>query len=210
MKSQMVSDLESILAKQRKYASFFEWPDRVIMETGIVRTLCDAMERASERRFTGVRSGPHPNQAPDCVALNLRGRPVAIEVSELVSPEAIRLNQKAKLPTDRVYMDWEPRAVVGRISEILAEKDAKTYHAGPFWSIVVVIHCDEFTIKSDAYLPMLNRARFGPFRQINEVYFLFSYEPDVQGYPYTKLFLKRAFFPWRLWLARSRCWLTTA
>lgn len=204
----MAKDLEVIISKQRKYASFFEWPDRVIKETGIVRTLCEAMERAGEARFSDLQAGPHPNQAPDCVARNDRGQRIAIEVSELVSSEAIKLNQKAKLPTDRVYMDWEPQDVVSHVATILAGKDSKTYHGGPFSTIIVVIHCDELTIKSDEYIPTLIRTHFGPFRQVDEAFFLFSYEPDAGGYPYARIWLKRSFFPWRAWLRRARYRLT--
>ncbi len=205
----MPKDVEDILREQRKYANFFEWPDRVIKETGIVRTLFEAMARRGEARFTKLQAGPHPNQAPDCVARTARGQRVAIEVSELVSSEAARLNQKATLPTERVYMDWEPGAVIARVADILAEKDRKVYHGGPFWNIVVVIHCDEVTIKSDTYAPIFASRSFGPFRQVDGAYFLFSYEPDSGGYPYFHLSLKRAFLPWRIWLRRARCWLTT-
>ncbi len=183
----LVDRLRHILRRQRRYASYFEWPHKPIKELGVVKELIKAMDSSGNMEFRSPDVGPDPNLAPDCVALDREGRPVALEVCELVSEEAIRLNQHATRLEDRVYRDWQPDDVLREIRRILEVKDSKTFHGGPYSGIVVVIHADEMTIKSDAYADLLQAQTFGPFRRITDGYFLFSYEPDVGHCPYVRL-----------------------
>jgi len=146
------------------------------------------------------------NDPPDCVVLDQEGRKVAVEVTELVSSEAIKKNQGKKLE-DRIYRDWRPNEVVTKINDIIQNKDGKTFKGGPYAKKILLIFTDEDTLLSRRfeYARLLQEQSFGPVKQIDEVYFLFSYvgrayphsqeeEPFYdpafdEGYPYIKLSL---------------------
>lgn len=174
--------LLQILKEQRKYAHHFEWPDKQIKERGVVKTLIDEMEKKGEVQWTDLRIGPHPNHAPDCVATNSRGDAVAIEVTELVSGRAIEMTKAGQ----NVYYDWEPAEVIGEIQKRISRKDTVAYAGGPYAAHVLVIHTDEIALDHETYLPLLGKASFSA-STIAEVYFLFSYNPGVKGYPFVRL-----------------------
>lgn len=173
----LLSDrVREILKRQRHYANFFEWPDKQRKELGIVEQLLKGMEVAEESVYHSVTIGPSANHAPDCVAYDLNGAAVAMEVRELVSEEAIRRNQKEDQWVKWVYRNWQPKEVVEEVSSILEEKDAKDYHGGPYIKIAVVIYTDEMTISYDSCAELLRSKTFGPFEQISEAFFLFPHE----------------------------------
>jgi len=145
------------------------------------------MQASGLTTFHSPQVGPGPHKAPDCVALTLSSHPIALEARELVSEEAIRVNQKAKSINDYVYKDWEPAEVLSEVAKILAEKDDKTYYGGPYWDIAVVIHTDEPTINSETYNAVLAACHFGSFKQVSKAYFLFPYEPGTGYCPYVEL-----------------------
>lgn len=174
--------LKEILQEQRKYASFFEWPDKQIKECGVVQNLFESMENQGLAPFTGLRPGPSPNHAPDCVAEDKTGEMVAIEVTEFVSRKAIELNQRGK----KVYHYWEPDEVINEVKKIITKKDKVTYLGGPYSKIVLVIHTDEIALDHETYSTVLTGAAFEA-QIIDEVFFLFSYRPQVKTYPYVML-----------------------
>jgi len=163
------------------------------------------MQASGLTTFHSPQVGPGPNKAPDCIVLTLSGYPIAVEARELVSEEAIRVNQKAKSINDYVYKDWEPAEVLSEVAKILAEKDAKIYHGGPYWDIAVVIHTDEPTINSETYNAVLAGCHFGPFKQVTKAYFLFPYIAGSCSYVELKIVARR--LRWQLWMARASCCL---
>ena len=174
--------LKEILKEQRKYAPFFEWPDTQIKERGVVQSLLESMEVNGLLPFSGLRPGPSPNQAPDCNAEDEIGEIVAIEVTEFVSSKAVEMNQRGKV----VYRDWMPDEVIVEVQKIITKKDRVRYFWGPYSKIVLVIHTDEIALDYETYTSVLSKVAFEA-RKIEEVYFLFSYHPQVRTYPYVKL-----------------------
>lgn len=177
--------LKEILQEQRKYASFFEWPDKQLKECGVVQSLFESMGKEGLTPPTGLRPGPHPNQAPDCVAEGVSGGVVAIEVTEFVSRKAIEMNQKGR----KVYRDWKPDEVVNEVRNIIAGKDRVTYVGGPYSKIVLVIHTDEIALDHETYCNVLSAPSFDT-QVIDEAFFIFSYRSQVKGYPYVQLNVK--------------------
>jgi hypothetical protein len=177
--------LREILKRQRRYASFFEWPDKQRKELGVVEQLLKAMEVSGESVYRSPTSGPSANHAPDCIAYDLSGEAVAMEVRELVSEEAIQRNQKEDQWVKWVYRDWQPKEVVEEVSRILREKDAKEYHGGPYVKIAVVIYTDEMTISYNSCAELLRSNVFGPFEQVSEAFLLFPYGSG--SCPYVRL-----------------------
>lgn len=174
--------LKEILQEQRKYASFFEWPDKQMKEYGVVQTFLESMENQGVVEFTGLRLGPHPNKAPDCIADAITGGVVAIEVTEFVSRKAIEMNQKG----NKVYRDWKPDEVINEVKKIIIQKDQVTYFGGPYSKTVLVIHTDEIVLDHETYTKVLSVPSFNT-QTIDEAFFLFSYRPQVKTYPYVKL-----------------------
>jgi len=178
----MGKSLRQILEEQRKYANYFEWPDKPIKERGVVKTLIDEMAGKGEAQWTDLRTGPHPNHAPDCVATNSCGEAVAIEVTELVSGKAIEMTKAGQ----NVYYNWKPAEVIGEIQKRISRKDSVVYVGGPYASHVLVIHTAEIALDHETYQPLLGDASFSA-STITEVYFLFSYRPGVKRHPYVRL-----------------------
>lgn len=68
----------------------------------------------------------------------------------------------------------------------------KTYSGGPYAKIIAIIHTDEPVIGYDVYHETLSSILFGPFLQINEADFIWSYDPKYQFCPYAQLSLAAA------------------
>ncbi|MGE5624054.1 MAG: hypothetical protein ACM3ZT_00745 [Bacillota bacterium] len=175
----------------RKYASFFEWPDKQTKELGIVESLHEALDENEVGWFGNLDIGPGSYKAPDCVAHTQSKKLIAIEVTELVSKEAIEINQNAKSEYKRVYKNWKVPEVADELRSRLLEKDKKRYYGGPYSDVVIVIHTDELTIDYETYKVALNEVSFGPFENITKAYLLFSYAPRVGYCPYIELNLRK-------------------
>jgi len=175
------------LRRGRKYASFFEWPDRKLKERGVVDYLLRSMELGGEVEYS--EPIPSLDDPPDCVVSDRDGRLVAVEVTELVSAEAIRRNQQG----EDVYRDWKPNEVTDEINSLLQKKDDKRFHGEPYAKKVVLIFTDEIILQArkEEYVDYLAGQSFGPVKQVDEAYLLFSYD-GIDRCPYIKLRLNRS------------------
>jgi len=169
--------------KMRKYASFFDWPDKSIKERGVVNNLFSSMRKAGCCQYSNVAIAEH--DPPDCIATDEEGNTVGIEVSELVDEEAVRRNQQGK----DVYRLWDADSVIDHIQQILLNKDGKPYQGGPYAKLILVIHTDEPEITPECYIPIIQQHTFAGMRQIDEAYLLFSYipAPAMPDYPFIRL-----------------------
>jgi hypothetical protein len=158
------------MKRQRRYASFYDWHDKQIKELGVVHELVQSL---------GVGGFPlrdprvHEPDPRDCVCADDAGRPVALEVVELVSQEAIERNEKG----EDVYRWWEPEDIRAGVRQLLARKDAKTFNGGPYAEIAVLIHTDEPALTADAARQALAGVAFGPFNRLTRAFLMFSYIP---------------------------------
>lgn len=139
---QDIERLIDIATRTRKYASFFEWPEKERKELGVVEELVSSLNVSG----LGLRNlrvqRPDP---PDCVCDDPNGKPVAIEVAEIVCEDAARLNAQGHT----VYRAWRPGDLAEKINARLAEKDAKIFHGGPFASVAVCLFTDEPALTVD-------------------------------------------------------------
>jgi hypothetical protein len=174
---QDVERLLQVAAQTRPYASFFEWPDKEQKELGIVEELIVSLNARAGWTLSNLRSQrPDP---PDCVCEAAGGKVVAVEVSEIVCELAASANARG----ERVYRSWRPGELTDSIRTRLEEKDKKTFHGGPYNSIVACLFTDEPALTYEAALKELASQSFGPLRQISAAYLLFSYDPGTKGYP---------------------------
>lgn len=165
-----------ITARTRKYASFFEWPEKTGKELNVVEELLPALNAVGLKLRHLRAQSPDP---PDFVCDDPSGRRVAIEVTEIVCEEAVRLNAQGR----DVYRDWRSGDLGAAITARLSEKDTKTFHGGPFSTVVICLFTDEPALTFDFAERELASARFGPYKQIGAAYLLFSYDPGSTRYP---------------------------
>ena len=176
-----LQELIDIIKRERKHASFFEWPQKDTKELGVVKCLIESLEKA------GCYSYFDPNSTkkdpPDCVARDNNGKVVGIEVSELVDLKTVRDAQQNKAYPKY----WDKQEVLDKIQSIVLKKDRKKFHGGPYSSIILVIFTDETFLDPDDVIPYLQQHEFAKTNQIGEIYLLFSYDSRCYTYPYLKL-----------------------
>jgi hypothetical protein len=185
------------MKKQRNTSAFWEvWSKQIgvrrkkkIKEGGVMTDFLKT------RKDLGLPSYPRveacEDDPPDFVAYDQDGHSVAIEVTELVSQEAIQINLHASKPTEYVVRDWSQAEVIVALEEKLADKDRRRFKGGPYNEIHVVIHTDEYLIRPSEYVPLLNQMSFASRQQITRAFLLFSYDPYTAGYPLVELQLAK-------------------
>jgi len=165
------------MAETRKYASFFEWKDKARKELGVVEELVNSLNEASSRQYKKPRI--NKQDPPDCVCLDENENSVAIEVVEVVSEYAARLNAQGK----DVVRIWRSGELQQQVSKLLAEKDKKKYLGGPYKEIVICLFTDEPMLELEFAKKELASSTFGPFDQIDSAFLVFSYCPKSKIYP---------------------------
>lgn len=165
----------------RKYAGFWAWPDKRRKELGVVEELFEAMRWGGIQEYQSPENAPE--DPPDCTMRAADGSLAAVEVTELVCQEAARRNHNG----ERIYRDWQPVEVLQQVKDRLQAKDAKVYRGGPYSKIVAIVYTDEPVLTYASHQNLFAAESFGPFAQIQEAYFLFSYDPNYNYYPYVQL-----------------------
>lgn len=182
----MAKELLEKLRRTRKYASFYAWPNQKFEERAAVDELLRSMLLGREPEYSQPISSA--NDPPDCVLLDRDRTSVAMEITELVSKEAIQRNQRG----ENIYCDWNPNEVAHEVNRLISHKDGNKFHGGPYTKKVLLIFTDEITLQASQaeYAECLAAQSFGPVNQIDEAYFLFPYDGD--RCPYIKLRLNRS------------------
>ena len=187
----ILEHLKALISKQRAYAAFFKLGSKAQEELTVVKKLLGSMQARGEAKYYEPRLAP--SDPPDCVAQTADGASVAVEVTELVCEDSVRINAQQDREAIRrmepgvaVVRAWNKQDFITRISERLNDKDSKKLKSGPFASYVVAIHTDEPLLDQQQCASWLRDCVFGPFRQINEAYLLFSYMP-ARGYEYIRI-----------------------
>lgn len=189
--------LLSLARRMRVYASFREsGAGRGHQREEELDLASDFLREAAshyEASYHSLRLSP--NDPPDCIARTNHGDPVAIEVTELVSEEAVRINEQLRAKLNRhpsidemVMAQWDPTALVSSISERLNEKDRKVLKGGCYSEYIVLIHTDEPLLDHVQAVHWLSSVQFAPLQQVTSGYLMFSYQPG-EGYPLIRLSL---------------------
>jgi len=173
----------------RRYAPFFEVPDgcdRRLKEKSVAEEFVTALRKREDSRFGAPALSPR--DPPDCVAPYEGGGVAALEITELVCEDAVLANEHGQ----EVYRIWKHPELLSELESRLAVKDQKTFLGGPFNRIVVVVHVDELDLVPGKAIDWISGHEFGPYKQIDEAYVLFSYRPESNGYPIVRLTLRRS------------------
>jgi len=121
---------------------------------------------------------------PDCIAKDECDSLVAFEVTELVDEASVALAAKNK----RRIKFWESNELIGRISDMLMDKDSVDYNHTDYSKVILVIFTDEPTLRYKNYIKSLSIHQFPKMKQIDEAYFLFSFDPyERERCPFTRL-----------------------
>jgi hypothetical protein len=179
-----ISELPEIIKRQRRYASFFECSDKERKELGLVELLFKSMQKKGKCPYSNPKNfKPGP---PDCTAEDEQGNLIGIEVTELVDKESVERNENG----EAVYRLWDVADLIEKIESIIKKKDAKLFNGRHYKKTILLIFTDEKNIVPFDYIPFLQKMEFSKKAQIDEAYFLFSYQP-WEGFPFVKLNLKR-------------------
>jgi hypothetical protein len=176
-----LSELVDFLSRGRKYASFFEWPDKEQKELGVTEeliTTLNATESLGLKNLTICRPDP-----PDITCSGARNERVAIEVSEIVCRDAVKANQKGQ----EVFRIWAQGELQFAIADRLSRKDKCKLHGAPYERFYACLFTDEMMLTHDGVAVELADAKFGPFEQITDAFLLFSYQSSTQSYPVLRL-----------------------
>jgi len=172
--------LRQSAARARGYADFFDWPDKSVKEWGIAQTFVQELQRSGGPTICGGTQHPGGvNHAPDLQITTQNGETWGVEITELVSQEAIEATKCGS----SVFALWSDEELIAQVDALVARKDRpQKIKGGPYDRYLLLVHVDE---------AMLNRERlesafvYHGFRThlIDEICVLLSYEPSEQRCP---------------------------
>lgn len=187
---EIVALMRAAREKSRGYADFYGWAtDRDIEEWGVVTTLWESLQRTGESFFDDIKRRGRGNDPPDCEAVDADGKRIAIEVTELVCPEAIQAYKEG-----RVYdwAQWSKERFIAEVARRIADKGARygKLKGGPYeGGYVVLIFTDEPMLPIETVREFLGGHVFEKPEGVTRAFLLVSYHPSVQMHPYAELSL---------------------
>lgn len=180
--SDLIDEIIKNLSRLRKHRSFWLWPNKPVVERGVVRELLNSMHHDGDMRYRNARSVN--DDWPDCEVDDESGNTVGVEVTELVDEEAVRKAQKGEM----VFSYWTDGEIKEQVSRILTRKDLKSSHGGLYSKVILVIHTDEFTHLH--LFPVIRNTEFTRLENIQEAFIVVSYDPETQTYPWCEIQFK--------------------
>ena len=179
-------ELDAVIRNRRKYAAFFDWPDKAVKEWDVVCELVSSMHASGDYRYSNKVESVDDDW-PDCVIRESGGVQVGVEVTEFVDQKAVEMCERGK----NVYREWSDQAVREKIAQILKTKDQRAHLGDLYGKLILVIHTDEVELSSSRLFPILDANIFPRPRNIDEAYLICSYEPKLGNapnpYPYIRL-----------------------
>jgi len=173
------------IAKEKGYASYWDWPDKATKELGVVRDLLGAI-KAKEGQH-GIRTlSCNKTDPPDCIGIGLNGEQIGFEVTELVDQATVEHNKHGHFD----WKEWKSAELQAELASRLQDKDGKQLQNGPFERYIVVIYTDEPLLRCEDCADILRGHRFGPFQQIDEAFLLFSPEPSPNPGKLTSIYVR--------------------
>lgn len=185
---EIVTIMKAARARARGYADQFGWAiDRDLEEWGVVMSLNEALKKNQDGTFKNIETRGRGNDPPDCEAINQQGLKTAIEVTELVSEEAIRAYKAGK---HYVWADWNRETFIEAVSELITRKNERFDHlkGGPYpGGYVLVIFTDEPLLKLDIVAQYLEHFSPSQADALSKIYFLMFFDKAIGTYPYFKI-----------------------
>jgi len=177
--------IREAIKRQRPYADYFGFAiDRATAEVGVAEEISEALAAAGQPLATDIVSRGSGNDPPDCEGVGPDGAQVAIEVTELVDPDAIKA---AKAGRAFDWAEWNHEKLVDEIQKRLSAKDSKILRGGPYATYVVIIYTDEPLLNLECVRSVLGATRFPRTAQVHRAFLLLSYDPKSQTCPFIEL-----------------------
>jgi hypothetical protein len=183
----IAESMREALRRSRGHASFFEWaPNRDLEEWGVVTHFQEALQHRGQPPLYSVSSRGRGNDPPDCEAVGFDGKPIAIEVTELVDPSAIVAYKAKKLYE---WNEWSREKLQEGVARLLNAKASRrrSLKGGPYSEYIVLIYTDEPMLPYDKAMTLLDGMTFATSNRINRAFLLISYDPSVGYCPYLPL-----------------------
>ena len=130
---------------------------------------------------------------PDCQSFDVSGKLVGWEVTGLYDPEVEETNAETKIIKEMKYRDWNEEDLVAEIARTIDVKDLKiakkkTENTNwPFANVNLVIPTDDLTITREMAASIQGRFSTLAANNLNEVYLLLSYDPDIRERPLVQI-----------------------
>jgi hypothetical protein len=185
---EIVVAMREAMKKARGYANYFGWAaNRDLEEWGVMQCLRESLESQGQPFcYLNLTIRGRPNDPPDFEARDADGRRVAVEVTELVSEEAIRAHKTGSVYDFAV---WDRGALVSNLTRTIARKDGKypqlkdpPYDGG----YELVVFTDEPMLSRESVEKFLSGHVFEA-THLSRVMLLLGYDPGVQRCPLYKL-----------------------
>jgi hypothetical protein len=187
---EIVALMRAARAKARGYADFYGWStDRDIEEWGVATTLWESLRHNGKCFFDDIRQRGRGNDPPDCEAVDSDRRRIAIEVTELVCPDAIRAYREG-----RVYdwADWPKDRLIAELQHRITTKGERYVRlkGGPYeGGYVVLIFTGEPLLSIATVREFLDGHIFGRPEGVTKAFLLLPYDPAMQMCPCVELSL---------------------
>jgi hypothetical protein len=175
--------IQKHLVRRRRYASFFQGSCKTGTELNVARCLLESMALTGESAYRNLRPVDRDQDPPDCLADDPDGQVVALEVTELVSPEAIKATKRG--PPQ--YWDWRADEVRRLLDHRVEEKDKKAFKGGPYSQKLVLVHTAEPILDSQFVSDVLREHVAPRPRQLSGAYFVLRYEAGLKRCPYFRI-----------------------
>jgi len=170
--------IQNLLARaarmSRGHADFFDWPEKDQKEFGIAEEALLSIGLTRGKLLSRGADDPH-----DCEHRNWLGS-IGLEITEFVDQASIEHLKRTGAASSRF---WNKREFHEQLGSIVKRKDSTDQLFGrPYLAYFLVVHCDELSVSYQMAAEFLKGMRFEA-RIIDEIIFLFSYDPARQSYP---------------------------
>lgn len=174
---EVLNKLVEALARERGYASFFQWPDRQTMECGLVRELLQALPDHFPPQPVCVQSCDQ--DPPDCV-LDRGDAKLAVEVTELVDRAYLEAVVRARGAGTQLcdWASWDSTKFLACLNaRVKAKANPAMVEGGPYDEYVLLVHTAEPGLDSASAATWMSTAPVSETGIITRGYLLFDYRP---------------------------------
>jgi hypothetical protein len=175
------SDFARAMFENKRGANeFWYWKDKLVMETGVARTVL----KNAGRQFQQLRSRGREDP-PDCEAI-IEGLRYGIEVTELVDEATL----KAAIKGNPQFLLWDRDQLCAELQKRIDRKDVppQKVKGGPYDRYMLIIATDETALGHRDVEQFLEGEMFRS-SFITDVLFGLSYDPSLKCYPIFQLSL---------------------
>ena len=129
-KDRIGQTLTDAIERRRGYAEFFDCPDKFLKEWGVAHRFIEELERNHGAIIESINQHPGgENHAPDILLVTKSGEVWGVEITELVSSDAIVESRRG----NTVLAEWPGDELISKFYVIIARKDEpEKVRGGPY------------------------------------------------------------------------------